>query len=693
MLPLPVLALVFGLAGVLIGIAVLRRGRGWPFRLLALAVLALALLDPRIVREERTSHPDVAVIVADRSPSQGVGDRTADTDRALAALTDPLGRWPNLEVRVIEAPGDARSGETRLLQELARSGLDETAGRLAGVVLITDGQVHDAPSEDGAGGGGGVDAPVHVLLTGSPNERDRRLVVESAPAYGLVGAPLHLGFRVEDVNADPGAMAAARPVVRVRLDGREIARMAVAIGQPQTTTLALEHGGRGIVELEVDALPGEVSPLNNRAAVAVNGVRDRLRVLLISGQPHSGERTWRNLLKADPGVDLVHFTILRPPEKDDITPLRELSLIVFPVQELFEEKLYDFDLIIFDRYAMRSLLPIPYIGRIAEYVRDGGAVLLSAGPESADARGLFRTELAQVLPASPTGRVVEQAFRPELTEIGRRHPVTAGLPGGVKPVDAGEAVTDVPASAWGRWYRLIEANVGDGVALMQGPGERPLLVLGRMGEGRVALMLSDHIWLWARQHDGGGPSSELLRRLAHWLMKEPQLDEEQLAAAVADGVLRIERRSLKDDAQSVRVTGPSGEVADLALKPATDGVAKAEMPVASTGLYRIDDGEKTALAFSGRTDAPEFTDLRATADRMAPLAAATGGGIAWVKDGIPNFRPVAPGRDTAGQGWMGLRRNDAHTVTGTSALPLLPALLFLAVALGALGGAWWREGH
>ena len=127
--------------------------------------------------------------------------------------------------------------------------------------------------------------------------------------------------------------------------------------------------------------------------VSIDGVRDKLRVLLVSGEPHAGERTWRNLLKSDASVDLVHFTILRPPEKQDGTPINELSLIAFPTRELFQQKINEFQLIIFDRYARQGVLPIIYFDNIARYVRDGGAVLVAAGPDYASPTSIWRTPL------------------------------------------------------------------------------------------------------------------------------------------------------------------------------------------------------------------------------------------------------------------------------------------------------------
>ena len=151
------------------------------------------------------------------------------------------------------------------------------------------------------------------------------------------------------------------------------------------------HAGMNIVEIELEPVPGELTPANNRVVIAAEGVRENLRVLLVSGEPHAGERTWRNLLKSDAAVDLVHFTILRPPEKQDGTPIHQLSLIAFPTRELFSEKIKDFDLIIFDRYQHRGILPLLYYDNIARYVdRHGGALLIAAGDDYAGNASLLR---------------------------------------------------------------------------------------------------------------------------------------------------------------------------------------------------------------------------------------------------------------------------------------------------------------
>lgn len=680
--PWATIALLGVPAAVLLAVAAVRGGRGVALRAAALAVLVLALINPRAVRENREPRPDVAVVVVDQSDSQAVGGRAAQREAALDAVRAALSRFDDLELRIVRTGGasadDAERG-TRLFAALAQTLAQIPRQRFAGAILITDGQVHDVPADPAALPAG----PLHVLLTGARGETDRRLVIEKAPSYGIVGKEVGVAYRIEDHDARQGT-GVRREMARVSLrrDGVEMESVLVPVGKSERFSFVLEHAGPTVLELEVSPATDELSTLNNRAVVNINGVRDRLRVLLISGQPHAGERTWRNLLKSDPSVDLVHFTILRPPEKDDFTPLNELALIVFPVQELFEIKLKEFDLIVFDRYVLRDVVPPSYLRNIAKYLRHGGAILLAVGPEFAGVRSLFHSPLGAVMPAKPTGRVLERGFVPALTDVGRRHPVTAAL------VD-GKA--DTPK--WGRWFRQVEAGPGSGVVLMQGLDERPLLILDRVGKGRVAQLMSDHIWLWARGFEGGGPQAELLRRLAHWLMKEPDLEEEGLRGRIRDGRLVIERRSLSPRRPQVTVTAPSGATRTVELRAAGGGLSKATVETGETGLYRLDDGTNTVLVASGAVNPVELSDLRATAERLAPVAKATGGGIAWIADGVPDLRRTRPGRTTSGRGWMGFTRNGSYVVTGVTQVPLLPGFLVLVLVVGGMMAAWYREGR
>jgi hypothetical protein len=663
-------------------VAIWRRARGAVWRVLAFAVLLLWLAGPRLVEETRQALPDIGLLVVDQTASMQVGNRTALADAARKSIEAQAAKLPDLELRTVTVP-EAGSGGTRLFASVDRALADIPRSRLAGVIAITDGQVHDIPKAPPGG------APFNVLIPAKGEEIDRRLRVIEAPSYGIVGRSVQLVVAIEDLGA---AHPAGSARLTIRRDGEPALVESVPVGPDHRIDIPITRAGPTVVELQVEPLPGEVSLLNNRAVVEINGVRDRLRVLLVSGEPHAGERTWRRLLKADPSVDLVHFTILRPPEKDDLTPLNELALIAFPVRELFQVKIKEFDLIILDRFQNRGILPGLYLRNIADYVREGGALLMSVGPEFAGPASLADSPLGQVLPARPAGlggsAVVEGPFRPEVTPLGERHPVTEDLPGWNK--------TGTPG--WGDWYRRIAVSNVHGQVVMSAPavggGEDPLLILDHVGQGRTALLLSDQIWLWSRGHEGGGPQAELLRRVAHWLMKEPELEENALVAHIEGGRLAIERRSTEDAPPGdVTVIDPDGARQRVALSAASPGRATASVPAASPGVWQVNDGTNSAYAASGAVNPLEIADLRATASRLGGLARASGGGVHWLDpNGAPELRRPEAGRDSSGSGWIGLRRNNDHLVTGVAALPLLPPALALALILGLAVVAWRREG-
>ena len=665
------LGLLAALCALALAPALLRRARGGVWRALAFAVLLAWLAGPRLVRETRDTLPDIALLVLDRSASMEVNGRDTLANETRARITAAAARLPDLELRTVEVPEAGRDG-TALFAAVNRALADLPRARLSAIMAITDGQVHDVPEA-------ALPAPLHVLIPARGEETDRRLRVVEAPSFGLVGRSVTLRIAVDDLGV-PRPTGAARLVVR--RDGEPPETRLVPIGQEAAVEVPITRAGPTVVELAADPLPGEVSPINNRAVVVVNGVRDRLRVLLVSGEPHQGERTWRRLLKADPAVDLVHFTILRPPERDDMTPLNELALIAFPVRELFQVKIRDFDLIILDRFQNRGILPPVYLRNIADYVRGGGGLLLSAGPEFTGVTSLAPTALGSVLPARPAS-VVDGAFRPQVTPLGTRHPVTENLPGwrDGKPPD------------WSPWFRHITPAGDAAPAVMATPEGAPLLILDHVEQGRVALLLSDQIWLWSRGFQGGGPQAELLRRIAHWLMKEPELDEEALRASIENGVLRVERRTVQEGPPgSVTVTGPGGATQALALAAEAPGHAGATLPAAEPGVYQVSDGVRSAFAGSTVANAREIADLRATGTVLAATARASGGSVRFVADGTPELRRTEPGRETAGNGWIGLPRRRDHVVTGVDAIPLLPPWAALPVLLALIVVAWRKEG-
>ena len=684
LVPWPVFWALAGVGVFLLALLFWRSRRGAVLRLASFVLLMLAIANPQLKQEDREALNNIVAVVVDESQSQSIAGRTNRTEELRKELGEKLKTIPNLDVRWVRSAstsGDSDRDGTMLFTDLAQGLSDVPRDRLAGAILITEGEVHDVP---GTAAALGFEAPVHALITGKRGEYDRRLEVVAAPRFGLVGG--EQTFEVKVTETAKGTSDTAN--ITITRQGQSPEKRGVRIGEPVQVPVTIDHAGPNIVEIEVEPAKDELTEINNRVVLTVEGVRENLRVLLVSGEPHAGERTWRNMLKSDASVDLVHFTILRPPEKQDGTPINQLSLIAFPTRELFQEKLEEFDLIIFDRYQRRGVLPLLYLENVARYVERGGAVLVSAGDDYASPLSLYRTPLGQVLPAVPTGRVVEKPFKPGLTELGAKHPVTNDLPGasGAEP-------------SWGRWFRVVDVKPQDAEVLMKGADDKPLLVIGRRGEGRVALLLSDHAWLWARGYEGGGPYTDLLRRLAHWLMKEPDLEEETLTATSRGESITIERGSVKDTIDPVTMTFPSGKEESVILDKGAGGAWRKALNVDEQGVYRISSGKLASVVTVGKANAKELAAVTATDKSLAPLLEQTGGGAFWMgrdaddADAVPRLVMMRSGTVLHGDDWMGLRHREAYNVKGVRLFPLFTGFLALAVLLGVLALTWWREGH
>ena len=676
----PVIAVAGIVLLALAAIGLYLRLRGAVFRLVASIALAGALINPVVLDEEREPLTSIVALIVDRSQSQDIGERGAQTDDTVERLLAKLARFPQFDVRRIEAGRSAKAEErteTRIFEALESAIRDIPPSRVAGAIVVTDGQIHDLPDQDRPP----FPAPLHALITGGENEFDRRIRFEKAPRFGITGKPLEMTYRVAASTGETGQID-----VRVSINGDLVAVTRAEIGVETPLGIEIPHAGRNIVELSIARRPEEITDINNKAIAVVEGIRENLRVLLVSGEPHAGERTWRNLLKSDASVDLVHFMILRPPEKQDGTPITDLSLIAFPTRELFIEKIDDFDLIIFDRYQNRDVLPILYYDYIAQYIARGGALMVAAGPEYSGDRSIARTPLIAALPASPTGEVIDEAFYPRLTEIGAKHPVTRGLDG---------AAAEPPD--WGRWFRLVGISDTRGAAVMKGAGDRPLLLLDRLEQGRVGMLLSDQGWLWARGLEGGGPHVSLYRRIAHWLMKEPELEEERLYAEGRGMTLEIRRQTMNDDPGPATLTSPSGKTIDTDLTEAEPGVFSTTIDADEIGLHRIGNGDLVALAHVGPVNAPEFADMASTEQLLRAPAEKTGGGVRRVarRSGVsvPGIAPVRHTGNASGRDWIGLRATDDSILKAVNRAPLFGGFLGLGALLLALGSMWRREGR
>ncbi len=681
LLPWLLIALLAAGALALVAFGLHRNKRGMALRAATGFLLLAALANPLLLDEDRQPLSTLVAIAVDRSSSQQVGNRARQSDQAIAALKTAFAPYKTIELRFIDvgAKSDMQTPSTRVFEGVASALDDVPPARIGGVIIISDGQVHDVPQTLSA-----IPAPVHTLLTGLADEFDRRIEIIKAPRFSIVNKEQELVFSV----MDDGPVTQNMPVdVTLTINGKITARSSVTPGAQASMMLSVPRAGANVVELSVATVLGEVTPVNNRILHMVDGIRENLRVLLVSGEPHAGERSWRNLLKSDASVDLVHFTILRPPEKQDGTPISELSLIAFPTQELFAEKIKDFDLIIFDRYQHRGVLPLLYYDNIAQYVKDGGALLLVSGPEHAGNDSIATTPLADILPASPTGSIQESGFYPRLSPLGTKHPVTRDLEG-----------SDTEPPRWGRWFRSLDVNISQGETVMTAGG-KPLLVLDRVGDGRVAMLLSDQGWLWARGLEGGGPHVDLYRRISHWLMQEPILEEEALSAHRTGNEIEVTRQTIGSQPGPALIQTPSGKTITLALAADRPGLYRGRLKAIENGLYEISNDKLTALVHQGAVDAPGFHEMVSTTKKMQPIAAQTGGLIkrlsAATGDGVtlPQILTVNGPLRGSDPDRMRIRMSADTVLKGIASWPLFAGLLGLALLLSAISATWWREGR
>ena len=668
--PWTVLWVLAGASALVWAVYIIVGGRAWLMRALAFFFVVLGLSNPLWIKEQREPLKEIVALIRDRSESMRFSGRDEAAETAFNALKDQLEADDSVELRISET--DPGADGTDLYSALLSALADAPRERIGGALLVTDGQVHDLPDDPDSLQQLG---PIHGLIVGEEDERDRRIEIVSAPNFGIVGDRASITVRVDDIES-------AVVDVNISVNGQPLRARRAVTGVDTVISFDIPRRGTNLVVVETPAGENELTLANNRTAATISGVRDRLRVLLVTGEPHSGARLWRDLLKTDPSVDLVHFTILRPPNKQDPTPIEELALISFPTRELFVEKLHEFDLVIFDRYRRIGVLPMAYFDNVARYVADGGALLVSVGEPYAGRFSLYRTPLAGILPVRPSGLVNEDPFKPERTDLGARHTVTANLE---------------IESQWGAWTRYIGGRALSGETVLQAEDGAPLLVLDRVDQGRVATLMSDQLWLWARGIEGGGPHSELIRRTAHWLMKEPELEEELLELRADGDEMIAELRTLTDDPPRLTLTDPDGVQNRIDWTSVAPGLFEARVAAPRLGLYTARAGDSTTVALNGPANPREYADVRSTTELLSAAGRSSGGGAQRIGVGadvdLPDLRWVSERANAIGEGWSGLKRRNAYAVRASQATSLLPGVIGAALVILLMMLAWRREGR
>ena len=639
-------------------------------RTILICIILICIANPIIVSENRENIPDTVAIILDLSPSQNIKNRKETAQKTYNLLKDKLKKFDNLDLRFKTING--KNG-TNIFEPLSEIVADIPSDRLAGAIVITDGQIQDSPKNIE---NYNFKAPINFLLSGEKNERDRRLIIESAPRFGIVGEEIEVKIMVEDISSKvPNAL------VSININNDTKKSKAITIGETVVLTLPLDRAGITSLNIEVEPGTEELTLQNNKSVIEINAIRERLKVMLVSGEPNMGLRSWRNLLNSDPSVDLVHFTILRPPNKQDLTPIGELSLIPFPTRELFQLNLKDFDLIIFDQYHLRGILPQYYLKNIVEYVVNGGALLDTAGPAYAGPYSLSQSPLQNILPTEPTGEVISEKFIPGITNEGLRHPVTANLK------------DDNNQNDWGPWYRMVEGLTISGDVLLEGPENRPLLILNRIGQGRVAQILSDQSWVWSRSENNKGPQADLLRRLVHWLMKEPELEENELSAKVEKDTILITRNSLALNSKPVSLISPSNNKMEIYLDELGNGKQIGKVLSPEQGIWKLSSGKSSISIIVGNSNSSEYLDVRTTDLIIKPVVDQNMGSITWLnsQNNFPNINHLPRSQMKTESKNIQLIKNKKYFIKNLKQTSITPWYILLILSIVLIFLSWYRE--
>jgi len=648
------IAILVGFAAALLFVSYKKKISALYYRSIFLLMVCLILLSPVVVKEIREYLENKIVVVMDNSASMNVASRKELADRALGQIKQ---QFPKNEIVLINNVKDSN-----LFSLLLNNVHILPLSRLGGVVFITDGQVPDAPKDSAILKNM---FPINAVIIGSKNEFDYKVSITQSPKYAIVGDNIFIKVKAE---VDGKRISPNQSItLNIEKDGENLTSEDIIIGEEKEFEFKLEHAGQNIFEFSIPNIEGEISNINNKTAVIINAIRDRLKVLLVSGKPHIGERAWRNLLKSDPSVDLVHFTILRSPYSFDLTPSSQLSLIAFPVDELFQRKINDFDLIIFDKYVHYGMLNDRYFSNIAEYVKNGGSFLFEMASDRLEP-AIFDSELANILPINPRisqQEIIKGKYVPALTDKGKYHAITSGL--------------EIDAKDFKEWTSQVSLLQTKGENLLKGLENNPLLIVDKVGKGRVALLASDNIWLWSKYPTSRGAYIDLQRKLAHWLMKEPELESGYIKVTRNGENLDIAQRFSDNSLYKINLETPDEQVKEIELLK-NGAWLEASFSLGQNGTYKLYNDNGKAFFVVGNADDSEFENIVATNDNFKNITSLSGGKISWY--GV---------NDSVAASDFKFNNKKSYEVKGINKINLFSPWLYMALILLGAIYVWNRE--
>ncbi len=592
-----------GLAAVLYQFPLLRKRlssrQAWALSFLRLSagflLISLALNPTYTERREHPGIQDLAILL-DTSPSMGLpgqggkGNRLEEAREILFSGAKPL--FPSLaekfrvrvytfgesleEVKVESSwPGAAQERKGNLT-----AALETLARQNCPVILLSDGNFRWAEDPE-------LSLPLLVIPVGDPGSHRDILIQE-------VKAP-PMAFRGREVAVDVAVKSYGYPDLTIPVLLKEGDKLIQAknIRLPGGTAegtvsfpLTLEELGHHSFNVSVPLQAQESIPTNNSLPFSLQVVRDKIRVLLISGTPSLNFRFMRLALKNDPTIDLLSFVILRTPTDIMNVPLNEQSLIPFPVDTLFSSELRNFDLLIFENFLYSLYLRPAHLERVREFVKEGGGLAMIGGPNFVEGRGYGGSPIDEILPTQFAGK---ESYRRDslsgvrLTRAGRVHPVMRFGPEEKENSDLWQEMPSLNG------LNLLETK-GMGRVLLEstGGGLRPVLISGTYGRGRVLVLATDESWKWymgtVARGEGNWAYLRFMERLVRWLTQDPGLEAVQIHFAERMGI-RGQRQELK--IRWREADSPLSGMTVSVLSPEGFKIASPIQPSGPAGEYRV----------------------------------------------------------------------------------------------------------
>ena len=651
-------------------------------RALTFLAFLVFILNPQINKKHVEHHKDIVIVVSDLTQSIIETRKAKEVESIRKDISSQLKEIGNIEQINIKLnnnkkieQNNANKIETSLFKEVNKVINSLNIERLSGIIIITDGQIHDFHNYNKLLS----KTPIHYILVGNKKEKDRILKTTNVPKFAVLGKKYEISINIKD-NTEKKNLK-----TDFYLNEQLVSTKYLSQNKTYKILLPELSIGKNILEIKTEESNIEISKLNNYQTHEIVGIQDKLKVMLISGEPNMGLRNLRNILNSDPNIELLHFTILRPPTKRDLTPVKELSLIPFPTQELFAADISKFNLIIFDQYGLQGILPPKYLDNISKFVLSGGALLDIVGKKHLTKDSLINSPIKQILPTIPLENISNKMFKPELTKVGKLHPITNKLK------------NNYQEKPWGEWTNYTRSQLTSGKVLLHHKSD-PLLAVDYVGKGRVVQILSSDSWVWQKSLDNKGPLIELIRNIIQWLLKNPKLEENFINLNTENNIIKIKLNSISSGDISAKIVTPSKEAIKLKLKDTGNGIFEGEFTSLERGKFQIIWKDKTKYFIIDDMNNKEVKEITSTDYKIKSFVEKNNTftknfNIVWKNQSTLKVLKIYNNKILGGKNWIGIVEKKVPKIYENSKQKLFNWYTIFMFLVFLVFLSWYKEGR